>query len=1287
MVRILRTDIHLTDRMVLLGILLGIAYQLVDMMAMVLTDRTGGPLIRVLFGEGWHAFYHHIAIFCAFVVFGIYAQISVNKDKDVERALREDGKRLRVLTEATFDGIVISERGSILELNDNFALMFGYKPIELVGRQFQDLLALESRHPFEYNSQRAREEPFNAIGLKKDGSVQDVEIISRDVQYNGRPAQIAAIRNISERRLSERRIARTIELSDIVLNIATRFVIKSDLDSAIELSLGEVSTFNGASHACIFQFREGGPLMDCTHEWCADGTTPERVHLQGMATSTYDWWLDRFRRSRDEASLEAPPRPPDGGPDPVGLGRGGGPVSQVGMPIFRKGTLAGFIEFDSIMSKGVSDEDDIILRQIFSELLEAALERRKVMEDIQQSEERFRTLVSTAPDGILLSDAKGTIIEVNGAFERLIGYDRDEIVGRNYMDLHSNAKVHARGTEVFQMVMAGGPLVPQELEILAKDGRRVPVEVAMTPLKDSDGRVVGIIAMVRDISERRRAAEELREAEERFRVLANATMEGIVIHDAGKILEANDTLPRMLGYGPEIIKENIGRSFLRFVAKEGHETVVRNILSGHDTPYEIELVKADGTRLPVEVGGKEIPYKGATVRVSSVRDISARRRSEEAMRRRLELERVVSRTSSRFVGLGSFDDAVMRSLEDLGTFAGASHAYVFQFRADGGAMDRTHEWCAQGATPRKDGLQGLPSDTLPLWMGLLLAGQTIHVGDVSAMPPEARVEKGMLEARGIGSIIVLPFQVSGALAGFIGLDDVEGTAGWSGADIELLDVFSKLLGKDLERRRVDRALVESEELYRLLANNVSDVIWTMGTDMRLTYISPSVLGAMGYASEEMTGRSFEDILTPASLAIALEAWGKALGDGGDGAGPPGAASIELEHVRKDGTVIWVENRVSVMRDDRGRATGVVGVSRDITARRRMEDALRESEERFRRLTELSFDGFVITDRSKILYMSDNLARKFGYGPDEVKDRSTLDLVVPEDRDRVMRAILSKEEHPYEVRGMRRDGSTIDMEIIGGDIRYSGQVARIAAVRDISERKTAERRQTEERNRAELYIDIFGHDINNLNQGIVMPMDLLQRMEGLPEASRRLIESVRRQSMAISRIVLRVQELSRLRDASLSPSTVDIASIVADAADQVRRSHPDREVRVTIGPADGEVLVQGHDLLLNAFLNIIENAVKYDEHEPVVIDVTARVSEDGSRWRVGIADRGPGIPDGMKRSIFNRDDRAAGAYRRSGLGLLIVSEISKGLGGAVWVEDRVEGDPSQGSVFVVELSRA
>jgi signal transduction histidine kinase len=139
--------------------------------------------------------------------------------------------------------------------------------------------------------------------------------------------------------------------------------------------------------------------------------------------------------------------------------------------------------------------------------------------------------------------------------------------------------------------------------------------------------------------------------------------------------------------------------------------------------------------------------------------------------------------------------------------------------------------------------------------------------------------------------------------------------------------------------------------------------------------------------------------------------------------------------------------------------------------------------------------------------------------------------------------------------------------------------------------------------------------------------------------------------------------------------------------QVRDSHPDRDVRITIGHASGEVLVRGHDLLLNVFLNILENAVKSDRHEPVVIDVSARPSEDGSRWRVSIADRGPGVPDGMKRSIFNRVEQVVGTLQRSGLGLLIVSEIMRRLDGTVWVEDRVEDSQVVGSVFVVELPRA
>ena len=151
-----------------------------------------------------------------------------------------------------------------------------------------------------------------------------------------------------------------------------------------------------------------------------------------------------------------------------------------------------------------------------------------------------------------------------------------------------------------------------------------------------------------------------------------------------------------------------------------------------------------------------------------------------------------------------------------------------------------------------------------------------------------------------------------------------------------------------ERRKTEDALRESEERYRLIAENTADTITVMDLDLRLTYISPSVLKHRGYTAEEAMGQSLEQIITPASLQAvsrlldeqtALEASG--------GADPSRSMSIELEEYCKDGSTIWVEAVVSFLKDDALRPTGILAVTRDITKRKRADLRLVESEQKYR----------------------------------------------------------------------------------------------------------------------------------------------------------------------------------------------------------------------------------------------------------------------------------------------------------------------------------------------------
>ena len=228
---------------------------------------------------------------------------------------------------------------------------------------------------------------------------------------------------------------------------------------------------------------------------------------------------------------------------------------------------------------------------------------------------------------------------------------------------------------------------------------------------------------------------------------------------------------------------------------------------------------------------------------------------------------------------------------------------------------------------------------------------------------------------------------------------------------------------------------------------------------------------------------------------------------------------------------------------------------------------------------------------------------------------------------------------------------------------------------------------ESRQDAELYTDVLSHDIKNFNQAILGYLELLKSKMDTPDKVA-VIDKIAEQVMNTSWLASNVRTMSRVTFDDVELVRTDLGGVLSDCIRSVSQYYPGRRIVVNHTIERNTYFILADELVRELFTNIFTNAVKYDSHEPLEIDVTIEpvYAEDRKRWRVAISDRGMGVTDDLKPIIFDRFSKAP-KKKGSGMGLHIVKTLSHRYGGKVWIEDRVQGDCSMGAVFKVELPSA
>jgi PAS domain S-box-containing protein len=852
-------------------------------------------------------------------------------------------------------------------------------------------------------------------------------------------------------------------------------------------------------------------------------------------------------------------------------------------------------------------------------------ERKKTDEVLKDRERYFRALTENAYDVVYVIDREGRRFYESPSTERVLGFrpgDRDPKNTFSY--LHPDDQ--AAGQAAFQKSLQNpGMPVSVELRTRHKDGRWIDMEVVATNLLDVAA-VRGVVVNCRDITERKKAEEDLRHSEERFRNLIESSHDVVNVFDReGKIQYVSPSVKRVLGYDPAELAGQTSWEWIHPEDLAAAQPVFEKVLGspGESKTVEIRLRHKDGSYKNIDLTLTNL-LENPAVRgvIATYRDVTERVRTEEKFRNLIENSGDVIAVVDQ-QGLAFYVSPSIQKVMGYGPEAWRGRNF----------LELIHPEEREAA---RQGFEQLKTNRGGSW-----------TAEVRALHQN-------------GSWRLVDVTCTNLLAD----PTVQGV------------IFNY---RDItERYMAEEALKASEERFRNLIENSNDVISLVSAEGLNLYISPSIRKVMGYDPDERMGRNFFELVHPDDMVWVKEEYGDFLEH------KKAARTVQLRAKHQDGSWRTVEVTATNLLDH-PTVAGIIFNYRDITERQKAEEALKKSEENFRSLIEKSPDAMIVHTEQKIYYVNEALLRLLGYDrPEELVGRSPLSMVHPDDHEMILiriRRLKPFEGYnpPQDKRFVRKDGSYIDVETVSFSILFEGAPMVVAIARDLTDRKTTEQALLKYERLGAIGEMAAGmaHEIRNPLSGVQLSAEyLMKKFAQTPEAADQ-IKNILEQAVRLRQLVDDTLDYSK--DKSME------ALQLTDVMTLFRTSL--RMAQVQYGPNQSRFKVQWkldwnlYFLRVNPYrvqqvlVNLILNAFQAMGPEGTL---TLGCEKEGGMLRLTVEDDGPGIQDKELARMFEPffTTKTSG----SGLGLSVSQKIAESHGGKI----RVERIQPHGTVFTLEL---
>ncbi|MHC4630419.1 MAG: PAS domain S-box protein [Planctomycetota bacterium] len=859
-------------------------------------------------------------------------------------------------------------------------------------------------------------------------------------------------------------------------------------------------------------------------------------------------------------------------------------------------------------------------------------ERKQAEEALRASEERYRAIFEQAADAIVLVDAEtGELLEFNDRTYENLGYTREEFRKLKIPDFEVIESAEEVAKHIEKIITEGADTF--ETKHMTKDGEIRDVQVSSRAISIREKDFVQSIWC--DITERRRTEEAMQSSEAKYRsLIANIPDVVWTSDEKGNTAFISSNIEDIYGYSPEEIYSEGDRLWFGRIHPDDLEKVKESYRAvfgrGEQLDVEYRIRRKDGEWIWIRdrsIGAYE--KDGVKYADGVFIDITERKKAEEALRGSEERLSLIYNTTTDIMSL--------LEAEPNGEFNVVT------------VNDRIMDYLAEA---------GITKD--------MICNTNVRkfFQEVLRLKPEdiayrfARLREVANSKRTVRYEVVTPLPTGATITCETTINPIVNERRQC---THLLAVIKDIT----ERKQAQQSLEESESRFRELVENIHEVFWMENSDgTELLYVSPTYEQIWGRSCEEFykNPKVWIEAIHPDDRQRVAEAFSRFP--------ETGVYSEEFRIVRPDGTIRWVWDRGVLIHNECGEVARVAGIAEDITQRKQAEDALKESEKRFRNLSEAAFEGIAFTEKGVLVDANEAFTKIFGYSLEESKGKQVVELVAPEHRELVTENIRSGYEGIYEHKGLHKDGSLIDLEVHGLSVTYQGREMRLTAIRDITERKQADQKLledqvklkslaselslAEERERRRIATEL--HD--RIGQSLViskMNLEALRKSEYGKKTDETLGEICNSLAQTIADTRTLTFDLS-------SPILYELGFEVAVAewlAEEIRDKHGIAIQFEDDGrpkPLDDDIRI----LLFRDVRELLINVVKHARTDKVKVSIR-RV---GNKIYVTIEDNGVG---------FDPAKTASSAAKRAEFGLFSIRQRLEQLGGHL----EIESEPGRG----------